>query len=146
MDLQSPERKMSKTGGTEQGTVFVLDPPEVIRRKVMGAVTDSGAEIVRRSDKAGISNLIEVLAVLSATPPEEVEALFGGRGYGAFKEAVAETVVEYLAPVQKRYADLRADEGALEKVLSEGAAKARAIASETVGLARERMGVGPRRS
>ena len=146
MDLQSPERKMSKTGGTEQGTVFVLDPPEIIRRKVMGAVTDSGAEIVRRSDKAGISNLIEVLAVLSATPPEEVEARFGGRGYGAFKEAVAETVVEYLAPVQKRYADLRADEGALEKVLSEGAAKARAIASETVGLARDRMGVGPRRS
>ncbi|HMC36324.1 MAG TPA: tryptophan--tRNA ligase, partial [Actinomycetota bacterium] len=74
MDLQNPERKMSKTGGTEQGTAYVLDPPEVIRRKVMSAVTDSGAEIVRRADKAGISNLIEIMAVLTGARPEDVEA------------------------------------------------------------------------
>jgi len=146
MDLQNPERKMSKTGGTEQGTAYVLDPPEVIRRKVMSAVTDSGAEIVRRADKAGISNLIEIMAVLTGARPEDVEAQFSAKGYGAFKQAVAQSVVDYLAPIQERYAEIRADQDALEMVLAEGADKARAIASKTLGRVREAMGVGPRLS
>jgi len=144
MDLQNPERKMSKTGGTELGTVYVLDPPEVVARKIRSAVTDSGTEIVRSPDKPGISNLIEILSVVRGIPPEEVEAEFTGQGYGRFKQAVAEAVVDFLTPTRTRYAEIRKDEVRLEEVLAAGAQKARALAEPTVALARERMGVGRR--
>src|SRR5689334_21861403 len=98
-DLQAPDRKMSTTGGTEQGTVLVLDEPDAVRRKFRRAVTDSGTEIVRREDKAGISNLIEIAAVARATTPEAIEREFVDSRYGDFKSAVAEAVVDYLAPV-----------------------------------------------
>jgi tryptophanyl-tRNA synthetase len=142
MDLQNPDRKMSKTGGTEQGTVFVLDPPEIVTRKIKTAVTDSGSEVLRGADKAGISNLIDIMSVVRGVDPGAVEKEFSGGGYGVFKQAVADAVVEYLRPVCERYTELRADEPGLERVLAEGAEKARAIASETVGLARRRMGIG----
>ena len=103
MDLQVPDKKMSTTGGSPQGTVLVLDEPEVILKKFRSAVTDSGTEVVRGPDKAGISNLIEILAAVRGTAPEEVEASFNGSGYGAFKQAVADAVVEYLKPVRERY-------------------------------------------
>jgi tryptophanyl-tRNA synthetase len=143
MDLQEPERKMSTTGGTEAGTVLVLDEPEVIRKKLGSAVTDSGREIVRGADKAGITNLIDILAVARAAVPEEIEAEFEGAGYGDFKKAVAEGVVEMLTPVQERYAQLRPDEGRLEEILATGAKKAGAIAAPIVAEVREVMGVGP---
>ena len=98
MDLQEPERKMSTTGGTEAGTVYVLDEPDAIRKKFGSAVTDSGREIVRAPDKPGITNLIEILAVARGVDPDEVEREFDGAGYGDFKQAVAEAVVELLAP------------------------------------------------
>jgi tryptophanyl-tRNA synthetase len=142
-DLQQPERKMSTTGGTEQGTVFVLDEPDVIRRKFKRAVADSGREIVRREDKPGISNLIEILAIARGMEPAAVEREFEGSGYGDFKAAVAETVVEWLAPVRERYHELRADEAELEAILEAGADKARAIARGTLADVREAMGVGP---
>jgi tryptophanyl-tRNA synthetase len=145
MDLQEPERKMSTTGASEAGTVYVLDEPEEIRKKLGSAVTDSGREVVRREDKAGISNLIEILAVARGVDPGEVERQFEGAGYGDFKQAVAEAIVELLAPLRERYAELRPDEGALEAALAAGAEKARAIASHTVAEVRERMGIGPRR-
>jgi tryptophanyl-tRNA synthetase len=142
MDLQEPERKMSTTGATEAGTVYVLDEPDAIRKKLGSAVTDSGREIVRREDKAGITNLIEILAVARDADPAEIEREFAGAGYGDFKKAVAEGVIELLAPVRERYEELRPDEGALETTLTEGAEKARTIASETVAAVRERMGIG----
>jgi tryptophanyl-tRNA synthetase len=142
MDLQEPERKMATTGGTPQGTVYVLDEPDAIVKKVRSAVTDSGSEVARAPDKPGISNLIEVLAVVSGRSPDEVEREFAGQGYGAFKGAVAEAVVEYLRPVRERYAELRPDEGALEAVLGEGADKAREIAVPTLADVRHAMGVG----
>jgi tryptophanyl-tRNA synthetase len=142
MDLQEPERKMSTTGGTEAGTVLVLDEPEAIRKKLGSAVTDSGREVVRGEDKAGITNLIEVYAVIRGTTPEAVEREFADAGYGDFKKAVAEAVVEYLAPVRERYAELRPDEAALEAILAGGAEKARAIAAPTVAEVRQRMGFG----
>ncbi len=142
-DLQEPERKMSTTGGTEQGTVYVLDEPDAIRRKFKRAVTDSGTEIRRADDKPGVSNLVEVLAVARGTTPEEAEAsLRDARGYGDLKAATAEAVVAWLAPVRERYAELRPDTAALERVLEEGAARAREIASRTVADVREAMGVG----
>jgi tryptophanyl-tRNA synthetase len=142
MDLQEPERKMSTTGGTENGTVLVLDEPDVIRKKLGSAVTDSGREVRRASDKAGITNLIDIYAVARDTDPEAVEREFDGAGYGDFKKAVAEAVVEYLAPVHERYAELRPDEAALEATLAAGAEKARAIAAPVVADVRERMGFG----
>ncbi len=145
-DLQDPERKMSTTGGSEQGTVLVLDDPATIRRKFKRAVTDSGTEIRRAADKPGVTNLIEILAAVRGIAPDAVEAeLAAARGYGDLKAAVAEAVVEELAPVQERYGALRADEAALEATLAEGADKARAIASETLADVRDAMGVGPPR-
>ena len=143
MDLQYPERKMSTTGGSPQGTVHVLDQPEAIVKKFRSAVTDSGTEVVRAPDKAGISNLIEIMAAVRGNAPDAVEASFNGSGYGAFKQAVADAVVEYLEPVRERYEGLRADETALEETLARGAEKARTIASVTLADVREAMGVGP---
>jgi tryptophanyl-tRNA synthetase len=134
---------MSTTGGTPQGTVLVLDEPNVIVKKVKSAVTDSGSEVRRAPEKAGISNLIDILAAVRGTTPDRIEAEFDGSGYGAFKQAVADAVVEYLAPVRERYGELRADEQQLEEILARGAEKARAIASETLRDVRDAMGVGP---
>jgi tryptophanyl-tRNA synthetase len=144
-DLQEPARKMSTTGGTDQGTVYVLDEPDAVVRKFKRAVTDSGSEIVRGEDKPGITNLIEILSVARGVAPEAVEAEFEGGRYGDFKVAVAEAVVDWLAPVRERYAEIRADDGALEDVLAAGAEKARAIASATLADVRTVMGVGPAR-
>ena len=143
MDLQFPERKMSTTGGSEQGTVLVLDDPKTVARKIRSAVTDSGSEVRRGPDKAGISNLIDILAAVRGTAPEEIEREFDGSGYGAFKQTVADAVVEYLAPVRERYEALRADQQGLERILEDGAKKARAIASGTLADVRQAMGVGP---
>jgi tryptophanyl-tRNA synthetase len=146
MDLQDPTSKMSTTGGSEQGTVYVLDEPKAIEKKLKSAVTDSGSEVRRAPEKPGVSNLIEILAAVRGLDPPAVEAEFAQSRYGDFKTAVAAAVIDYLAPVRERYEDLRADEAALESVLEEGAQRARAIASETLAEVRERMGVGaPRR-
>ena len=142
MDLQEPERKMSTTGASEAGTVYVLDEPDAIRKKLGSAVTDSGREIVRREDKPGVTNLIEILAVARGSDPGEIERQLDGAGYGDFKAAVAEGVVEMLAPIRERYAELRPDEAALEATLAAGAEKARAIAALTLAEVRERMGIG----
>jgi tryptophanyl-tRNA synthetase len=140
MDLQDPERKMSTTGSSEQGTVYVLDEPDAIAKKLRSAVTDSGSEVRVAPDKAGISNLVEILAAVRQLAPAEVEAEFAGAGYGAFKTAVAEAVIDYLAPVRERYGELRADEAALEDVLAKGAEKARAICSPILEEVRQAMG------
>ncbi len=147
MDLQDPTRKMSTTGSSEQGTVYVLDEPRAIEKKIKSAVTDSGTEIRRAPDKPGVSNLIEILAVARGSTPEVVEAeLAQARGYGDLKAAVAEAVIEYIGPVRERYGDLRADEDALEAVLADGASRAKEIAAGTLADVRERMGLGaPRR-
>ena len=143
MDLQVPDRKMSTTGGSEQGTVLVLDDPAVVRRKFRSAVTDSGSEVRRGPDKPGISNLIEILAAVRGMAPEHVESEFDGSGYGAFKQAVADAVVEYLSPVRARFQEIRADDRALEETLTAGAEKARQIATGTLADVRRAMGVGP---
>jgi tryptophanyl-tRNA synthetase len=142
-DLQEPERKMSTTGGSERGTVYVLDEPDAIRRKFKRAVADSGREIVRAPDKPGISNLIEIMAVARDIEPEQVEREFAGAGYGDFKTAVADAVVDWLTPVRERYEELRSDDDGLEGILEAGADKARAIAAGTVAEVRHAMGVGP---
>jgi tryptophanyl-tRNA synthetase len=142
-DLQEPERKMSTTGGTAKGTVYVDEERGAILKKFKGAQTDSGTEIRRAPDKAGISNLIEILAIVRGATPEAVEQDFAGSGYGAFKVAVGEEVAEWLAPVREAYLELREDTDRIEDILEAGAEKAAAIASGVVADVREVMGVGP---
>jgi tryptophanyl-tRNA synthetase len=145
LDLQEPARKMSTTGGTEQGTVYVMDEPDVVRRKFKRAVTDSGREVVRGEDKPGVTNLIEILSVVRDAEPEEIERDFDGRGYGDLKTAVGDEVAEWLAPVRERYTELRGDEDRLEEILAGGAARAQAMAAPVVADVRDAMGLGPRR-
>jgi tryptophanyl-tRNA synthetase len=143
LDLQDPDRKMSTTGGSEQGTVYILDPAEAIARKFKSAVTDSGREIARAPDKRGISNLIEIMAVVRGVTPEEIEQEYASDpGYARFKDDVGSAVVEYLRPIRAAYDAIRSDESHLESILREGAAKARAIAAKTVETAADRMGLG----
>ena len=149
MDLQDPTRKMSTTGGSDtggQGTVYVLDEPKAIEKKLKSAVTDSGSDVRRDPQKPGVSNLIEILSAVRGVGPETIESELADARYGELKGAVAAAVVDYLAPVRERYDALRRDELALEAVLADGAERASAIAADTLADVRERMGVGaPRR-
>ena len=141
MDLQEPAKKMSTTGGTVQGTVGVLDPPDTIRKKFRSAVTDSGTDVRHDPDeKAGISNLIEILSIMSGQQIPEIEARYDGGGYGAFKQDVAEAVVAVLDPIRTRYEELRADEPQLRELLARGADKAREVSGPTLEQMYERMG------
>ena len=142
MDLQHPERKMSTTTGSLEGTVYVTDEASAIEKKFKRAVTDSGSEVRRAAEKPGIANLIEILAAVRGETPEQVEDQMRDARYGELKGAVAAAVIDYLAPVRERYSELRADEGRLEAILADGAARARQIAGETLADVRERMGVG----
>ena len=143
MDLQDPERKMSTTFGTEGGTLYIRDSDAAMTKKIKRAVADSGREVVRAPDKPGISNMIEVMAVLRGVPPEQVETEFEGSGYGDFKVAVAETVTGGLGPIRDRYEELVANPAGLEVVLADGAERARELARGTMADVRERMGVAP---
>jgi tryptophanyl-tRNA synthetase len=142
MDLQSPQDKMSTTASTEQGTLYVLDDEKAITKKIKSAVTDSGSDIRVAADKPGISNLIEVLAVIRDVDHDAIEREFDGQQYGAFKQAVADELVDFLRPIRERYEELRPDEAGLERTLAEGAERAHALASETLRDVRAAMGVG----
>lgn len=141
MDLQSPEDKMSKSVSSEKGIVYLLDEPDRIAAKIRSAVTDSGREVrYDRAEKAGISNLLEVMAGVTGREVGELEEEFAGAGYGDFKTAVAEAVIEALRPLRERYAELAADPGEVERILAGGAERAREVASRTLAEARQAMG------
>jgi tryptophanyl-tRNA synthetase len=145
MDLQEPTNRMSTTSGTTQGTVRLLDDPDVVHKKFRSAVTDSGREIRRGDDKPGLTNLIAILSVATGKTPEEIEAEYADAGYGQFKTDVGEAVVAMLTPVRERYLELRADEPELLRLLAAGADKARAASAPTLAAMYERMGfVRPR--
>jgi len=141
MDLQEPENRMSTTRGTPQGTVRMLDEPDVIRRKFKSAVTDSGTDVRHvPEEKPGISNLLEIMSVATGEPIPELEARYDGSGYGQFKEDVGEAVVQLLVPIQERYEQLRAGEAGLHALLAHGAEKARASSEPVLDEMYERMG------
>jgi tryptophanyl-tRNA synthetase len=141
MDLQEPERKMSTTDSQPQGKVLITDPPETIRKKLKSAVTDSGSDVrYDPEEKRGISNLLEIMSVATGEPIPELEARYDSGGYGRFKSDVAEAVVELLDPIRVRYGELRADAGELERLLVQGAGKAREAAAPTLEQMYERMG------
>ena len=140
-NLQEPERLMSTTRGAPQGVVRMVDAPDVIRKKFKTAVTDSGTDVRHDPDeKPGISNLIEIMAVATGSSISDVESRYDGQGYGRFKEDVGEAVVELFGPIQKRYEELRADEGELRRMLARGAEKARAASAPTLEAMYDRMG------
>jgi tryptophanyl-tRNA synthetase len=141
MDLQEPTKKMSTTGGSAQGTVYVLDPADVLVRKFKAAVTDSGRDVRYDPEaKPGVSNLIEILAVAAGRTIPEVEAAYDGRGYGDLKTDTGEAVLELLRPVQDRYHELRADGDELHRLLAIGAEKAREASAPTLQAMYDRMG------
>jgi tryptophanyl-tRNA synthetase len=140
MDLQEPAKKMSTTGGTPQGTLLMLDTPDVIRKKVKSAVTDSGTDVRRAEDKPGVTTLIDIMTVATGEDPETIEARYDGGGYGKFKADVAEAVIALLEPIQARYHEYRADDAELARLLAAGAEKARAASSPTLAQMYERMG------
>jgi len=144
-DLQLPDKKMSKSLGG-QGTLWVLDNPSVLVKKVKSAVTDTGREVVYDvENKPGISNLLTILSVATGKAVPELEAAYAGKGYGDFKADVADAVVELFAPVRDRYTELVADPGALDDVLRSGADRAREVATQTMAAVRERLGLLPAR-
>jgi tryptophanyl-tRNA synthetase len=144
MDLQEPAKKMSTTGGTPQGTLLMLDPPDVIRKKVKSAVTDSGADVRRADDKPGVTNLIDIMTVATGETPEAIESRYDSGGYGQFKTDVAEAVIALLEPIQARFHELRDDPGELARLLALGAGKARDASASTLARMYDRMGFVPR--
>jgi tryptophanyl-tRNA synthetase len=142
MDLQDPTSKMSTSSPLDaQGVIRMLDEPAVIRRKLKTAVTDSGREVQHdRGAKPGVSNLIEIMSVATGETFEQIEARYDGQGYGAFKNDVAEAVIDVLEPIQQRYRGLRHDESELQRLLAIGAEKARAASAPTLAAMYERMG------
>jgi tryptophanyl-tRNA synthetase len=143
-DLQDPTAKMSKSSSSPQGIIDVLDDPAAIRKKIARAVTDPGAEVrADEENKPGVTNLLRIYAALAGDSVAKVEAQFQGQGYGAFKKAVAELVVDKLAPVREQTHAILADEPALEKVLAYGAERARKVASGTMAAVRDFIGFLP---
>jgi tryptophanyl-tRNA synthetase len=143
MDLSDPAAKMGKSTRLDSpGVVRLLDPPDVVRRKVMRAVTDTGREVrYDPESQPGVANLLDILAVCTDRPPAALAGEFSG--YGRLKTAVADAVVAVLEPVQARYAELAADPTGLRKVLAQGAEKAAALGAGTLATAKEAIGLLP---
>jgi tryptophanyl-tRNA synthetase len=140
MDLTDPEKKMSTSTSPEMGKILIVDPPELIRKKVMSAVTDTGREVRRAPDKAGISNLIDIMSVATGRDPSDIEREYEGQGYGRFKADVADAVIALLTPIRQRFQELRADQPELERILAQGARKAIESSQPTLRAMHERMG------
>jgi tryptophanyl-tRNA synthetase len=141
-DLQEPTNKMSKSSGSAAGVLEIMDTPEANTKKIKSATTDAGREVTfDEKDKPGISNLLTIHAALSGKSVADLENEFAGKGYGDFKAAVAEVVVEYLRPIRSRALELLDDEAHLIKVLHAGADKARTVASATVADTYKNLGL-----
>ncbi|HLI37392.1 MAG TPA: tryptophan--tRNA ligase [Streptosporangiaceae bacterium] len=140
-DLQDPAAKMSKSSSSPQGIIDVLDEPAAIRRKIARAVTDPGTEVRADADaKPGITNLLRIYSAITGRGLADLEAAYAGSGYGTFKKDLAEVVVDTFTPVRERTAEILADEAELDRLLAEGAARASAVARQTVAAVRDRIG------
>ena len=140
MDLTDPEKKMSTSTSPQLGKILMIDPPDLVRRKIMSAVTDTGREVRRAPDKPGITNLIDVMSVATGRHPADIEREYEGQGYGRFKADVADAVIALLAPMQRRYEELRSDQAELERLLAVGARKSVEASRPTLQAMYERMG------
>ena len=144
MSLSEPEKKMSKSSPNENSFVLVMDKPEAIMRKFKRAITDSEGGIYRSPEKPGVTNLIEIYSAVTGMTPEAVESEFNGKGYGVFKPAVGEAVVEALRPIREETERLLGDKGYLETLYRQGAEKAAALANRTLRKVHKKVGFAPR--
>ena len=144
MSLSEPEKKMSKSSPNENSFVLVMDKPEAIMRKFKRAITDSEGGIYRSPEKPGVTNLIEIYSAVTGMTPEAVENEFNGKGYGVFKPAVGEAVVEALRPIREETERLLGDKGYLETLYRQGAEKAAALANRTLRKVHKKVGFAPR--
>ncbi len=142
MGLDNPLAKMSKSEASEYHAVYLLDPPDIARKKIMRSQTDSGRDVRFSSDpeRAGVNNLLTIYQALTGEPKEAIEARFEGKGYGDLKKAVAEQVNDRLSPLQARYNRLMHENGYLDEILAQGAERARAVADKTLAEVRDRVG------
>jgi tryptophanyl-tRNA synthetase len=145
MDLQDPSAKMSKSAASA-GTIAALDPPDVLRRKIRTAVTDSGREVLAGPDKPAITNLLTIFAAVTGRSIEDLEKEYRDGGYAPLKDAMADAVVALLEPFQREVATRLADPAELSRVLEAGAGRARSIASKTLDVAYDRVGFLPGRN
>jgi len=148
MGLDDPSHKMSKSENSEFHAVKLIDPPNVARKKIMRAVTDTGREITFNDDpaRAGVNNLLVIYEGFTDESRDSIESRFAGKGYGDLKKAVADAVTAGLEPIQTRYSELRREEGYLDQMLAQGAERAAIVAEDTMRLVRERVGLLPPRS
>ncbi len=142
MSLEDPLKKMSKSHASPNATIALTDSPDVIRRKIKRAVTDSGSDVVAVPDKPALTNLITIYSLLSGDPIPEIESRYSGKGYGAFKSDLAEVVVTALSPIQARLGELNADPDVARTILSNGADRARLRAAAKMDQVRDAMGLG----
>ena len=141
-DLQDPTSKMSKSAASMQGVIEIMDTAEINAKKIKSSMTDAGREIrFDQTEKPGISNLMTIHSALSGSSIADIEKEFENKGYGDFKGAVAEIVVEYLRPIRAKAVELLEDETALVKILHEGAEKARVVAEKTLALTYKNLGL-----
>lgn len=143
MDLQDSSKKMSKSAENPNGYILIMDPPEVIRKKVSRAVTDSLGQVKYSDDQPGVKNLMNILSVLTDMTPDEIERKYEGQGYAQFKEDVAEAVVKELEPVQKKVKELLDDKKYLESIYKKGAEKANYVANKTLRKMQKKIGFIP---
>ncbi|HBA04744.1 MAG TPA: tryptophan--tRNA ligase [Clostridium sp.] len=141
MDLQNPEKKMSKSEENPNGYILILDPPEVIRKKISRAVTDSVGEVKFCDEQPGVKNLMTILSTIEGISMEEIEERYKGQGYAQFKLDVAEAVVKELEPVQKRVKELLDNKGKLEEIFKAGAEKANYVATKTLRKMQKKIGL-----
>jgi len=139
MGLDDPKKKMSKDTDSVNNYLALTDSPDIIREKIKKAVTDSGKEIVSGPDKPALANLLTIYSLLSVKPIKEIEAIYRGKGYAEFKSDLAEVVINFLEPFQEKYNEL--NDGYVLKILSDGANRAREIASETMKQVRDALGL-----
>jgi tryptophanyl-tRNA synthetase len=144
-DLQEPTAKMSKSAASPNGIIELMDKPEVNLKKIKSAVTDTGKEVIfDEQNKPGVSNLLTIYTALSGKSIEEAQNEFAGKGYGDFKGAVAEVVIEFLKPIQSKASELLSDQSYLTKILKQGADKANAVAEQTLKDVYNAIGIVPR--
>jgi tryptophanyl-tRNA synthetase len=141
MALDDPTKKMSKSSPTPAGYVALFDEPDVIRRKIRRAKTDSGTEVTASPDKPAITNLLNIYAAMAGRPVPEIEVEYQGKGYGDFKKDLAEAVVEVLSPIRERALSLLDDPRELDEILDAGAERARKVADSTLHDAWAKLGL-----
>lgn len=144
MSLQDPTRKMSKSDSNQQASLYLLDPPSLIRKKVRSAVTDSGSEVRAAADKPGITNLLGIMSAATGRSVAELEAEFAGSQYGPFKDAVADAVIALVEPIQARYEAIKDDKSYLNEVLKAGAEVAQKRAYKTLAKVYRKAGFAER--